>query len=123
MKQNILSSNHYSGDHVAYRHHNWGLGGHVVDIYIEERLAVETDSYPLQYQTHIIKAIPFNFAAMLSTTGLLVAGLVGIAYATPTPTLKERSTETCEQYGEITTGSYIIYNVSQSIEEDEVEQN
>lgn len=28
----------------------------------------------------------------------------------PTPSLKERSTETCDQWGEIQTGSYIVYN-------------
>ncbi|PSR83580.1 concanavalin A-like lectin/glucanase domain-containing protein [Coniella lustricola] len=28
----------------------------------------------------------------------------------PTPALKERSTETCDQWGEIETGSYIVYN-------------
>lgn len=28
----------------------------------------------------------------------------------PTPAIKQRSTETCDQWGEIETGSYIVYN-------------
>lgn len=48
---------------------------------------------------------------MLFTIGLMAAGLAGSACAIPTPTLKERSSETCEQYGELQTGSYTIFNV------------
>jgi len=47
---------------------------------------------------------------MYFTLTLAAASLATLAVAGPTQTLNERSTETCEQYGSITTGSYIIYN-------------
>lgn len=63
---------------------------------------------------------------MKFTTGLLSLAIAGLAYSKairgvrtsenparalmPTPSLKERSTETCDQWGTIETGTYIIYN-------------
>ncbi|KAH8878990.1 concanavalin A-like lectin/glucanase [Thozetella sp. PMI_491] len=36
--------------------------------------------------------------------------LAGLAAATPTPSLVERASTTCDQWGSFTTGSYILYN-------------
>lgn len=61
---------------------------------------------------------------MKFTTGLLsLAAAAGLASSkavrapvrpgrsvSPTPSLKERSTETCDQWGTIETGTYIVYN-------------
>ncbi|KAJ5629932.1 hypothetical protein N7528_003589 [Penicillium herquei] len=50
-----------------------------------------------------------SFLAPISLLSLLLAGQSSAA-TIPTRSLTERSTETCDQWGTITTGSYIVYN-------------
>jgi len=47
---------------------------------------------------------------MKFTSAIASAILATTAIAAPTKTVAERSTEICEQYASITTGSYILYN-------------
>ncbi|KAJ5712993.1 uncharacterized protein N7483_010174 [Penicillium malachiteum] len=50
-----------------------------------------------------------SFLAPLSLFSLLLAGQCTAA-TIPTRSISKRSTETCDQWGTITTGSYIVYN-------------
>ncbi|KAJ6037215.1 hypothetical protein N7540_001494 [Penicillium herquei] len=50
-----------------------------------------------------------SFLAPLSLFSLLLAGQCTAA-TIPTRSVSKRSTETCDQWGTITTGSYIVYN-------------
>lgn len=46
----------------------------------------------------------------LSSLSLLALAGSSLAATIPTKSISKRSTETCEQWGTITTGSYIVYN-------------
>lgn len=58
----------------------------------------------------LARILPFALLGLASATAVRTSSDRREHANTPTPSLRERSTETCDQWGEIETGSYIVYN-------------